>query len=89
MYTSLQQLLDDVTAAIHETCQGKVFALWGHSLGALLTYEAACLLKSKYDMEPVHVFVSGASAPHVGHFIYNLTLCKVTLNSTENIQKGF
>lgn len=64
MYTSLKQLLDEVTSAIHETCQGKMFALWGHSLGALLTYEAACLLKSRYNMEPAHIFVSGASAPH-------------------------
>lgn len=64
MYQSLQQLLDNVTDAIHSCCKGKPFAMWGHSLGGLLTYEAACLLKSRYNMEPAHLFVSGVSAPH-------------------------
>ncbi|XP_045205154.2 S-acyl fatty acid synthase thioesterase, medium chain-like [Mercenaria mercenaria] len=64
VYEMVEHLLDDITAAISVSCKGKPFALWGHSLGALLTYEAACHLKSKYNMEPVHIFLSGASAPH-------------------------
>jgi len=34
-------------------------------MGSYLTYETACLLKSKYNIEPSHMFVSGASSVHV------------------------
>lgn len=64
VYKSLETLLDDVTSAIHASCDGKPFALWGHSLGALNVYEVACRMKKRYNVEPVHMFVSGVSAPH-------------------------
>lgn len=40
------------------------FALFGHSMGALIAFELASQLRSK-GLEPVHVFVSGCKAPHL------------------------
>lgn len=39
------------------------FALYGHSLGAVLAYELACLLTHQHQLEPSIVFASGTSAP--------------------------
>jgi surfactin synthase thioesterase subunit len=42
------------------------FALFGHSMGALIAYEAARLLQQQSGQpEPLHVFVSAARAPHL------------------------
>ncbi len=42
----------------------KPFAFFGHSMGALLSYELACLLRQQ-GRSPVHLFVSGHGAPHL------------------------
>lgn len=43
----------------------KPFALFGHSMGALIAFELARRLQSRRKMEPLHLFVSGAGAPYV------------------------
>jgi medium-chain acyl-[acyl-carrier-protein] hydrolase len=40
------------------------FALFGHSLGALLAYELARCLRDTDRPGPVHLFASGSAAPH-------------------------
>jgi medium-chain acyl-[acyl-carrier-protein] hydrolase len=40
-------------------------AFFGHSMGALLAFEAARLLESQYKISPVLLMVAGARAPHV------------------------
>jgi surfactin synthase thioesterase subunit/phosphopantetheinyl transferase len=39
------------------------FAFFGHSMGALVAFEAARLLRREYGLAPVHLFVSGQGAP--------------------------
>lgn len=63
-YTRLSEVLDEVVPAIYHLCKDTQFAFWGHSAGALLSYEVALKLKSQYNIEPVKMFVSGVSAPH-------------------------
>lgn len=41
------------------------FALYGHSMGALLAYELARHLEAVANRSPVHLFVAGRQAPHV------------------------
>lgn len=41
----------------------KPFALFGHSMGALLTFELAHLLQRQYARPAAHLFVSGRNAP--------------------------
>jgi len=43
----------------------KPFAFFGHSMGAWISFELARRLQSKHRVEPLHLFVSGAGAPHV------------------------
>lgn len=42
------------------------FALFGHSLGALVAFEVARRLAATGGPEPEHLIVSGMSAPHIG-----------------------
>jgi medium-chain acyl-[acyl-carrier-protein] hydrolase len=41
------------------------FALFGHSMGALVCFELARYLRRAYGVAPVHLFVSGAPAPQL------------------------
>ncbi len=40
-------------------------AFFGHSLGAIVSYEAARALNSRSINQPIHLFVSGRSAPQI------------------------
>ncbi|RJO70060.1 thioesterase [Nocardia panacis] len=53
---TLEAALDQIHAAISTTLP---FALFGHSLGAVLAYEAA------HRRTPAHLFISGHRAPHL------------------------
>ena len=59
--------IDDIIAKLAEESRpylGTPFAIFGHSLGALIAFEFARQLRSM-DMAPVHLFMSGRHAPHV------------------------
>lgn len=43
----------------------KPFALFGHSVGALIGFELARHLRRRYGLETVHLFVSGRHAPQI------------------------
>lgn len=54
---------------------GRSFALFGHSMGGAIAFEAARRLRREHGVEPRHLFISGRRAPHLGHTrrpIYNL-----------------
>ena len=60
--------MDELTAAVAEAVRpllGTPFALFGHSMGALLAYELARELRRSGDPEPLRLFVSGLRAPHL------------------------
>jgi medium-chain acyl-[acyl-carrier-protein] hydrolase len=44
-------------------CSQEPFALFGHSLGAVLAFEMARRLEHEYGRPPAHLFVSGFGAP--------------------------
>jgi len=43
----------------------KPFAFFGHSMGAMISFELARLLRRERGIEPCHLFVSGRKAPQV------------------------
>lgn len=58
--------MDPLVAALTQGVAGwldRPFALFGHSLGALIAYELACRLRAEGRAEPLHLLVSGRPAP--------------------------
>ena len=47
------------------SCLDKPFALAGHSMGALISFELARYMRTHHRVEPIHLFVSGANPPHI------------------------
>ena len=41
------------------------FAFFGHSMGGLICFELAHLLKQEYDLSPIHLFISAGWSPHM------------------------
>ncbi len=63
----LHDRLDPLVAALADGLApyfDKPFAFFGHSMGALLSYELARLLRRR-GLSPVYLFVSGHGAPHL------------------------
>ena len=60
-----------LTTLIEATAEGllplldKPFAFFGHSMGAMISFELARLLRKEHGLMPLHLFVSGRRAPHV------------------------
>lgn len=46
------------------TWADRPFALFGHSMGAVIAFELARYLRREYDREATHLFVSACRAPH-------------------------
>lgn len=61
--TSLHDLVDELTTAL-EPWLDRPYALFGHSMGALIAYELARALDRRAMRAPSHLFVSGQAAPH-------------------------
>lgn len=61
-HTRLAPLLAELVAAIYPYLD-KPFALFGHSLGALIAFQLARQLRREYLIKPIYMFVSGRVAP--------------------------
>ncbi|XP_005081342.1 S-acyl fatty acid synthase thioesterase, medium chain [Mesocricetus auratus] len=62
--TDIYEIVDEIVTALLPIIQDKQFAFFGHSLGSYIAFLTALSLKEKHKMEPLHFFVSSASAPH-------------------------
>ncbi len=63
-FTRLEPLVEALAQALLPYLD-KPFALFGHSMGGLVSFELARLLRREYGLLPVHLFVSGRRAPQV------------------------
>ncbi|GHD88875.1 thioesterase II family protein [Streptomyces naganishii] len=65
-YDDMEPLAEAVADAL-TTSQLMVepYMLFGHSMGALLAYEVACVLRRRGAPAPRHLFVSASRAPHL------------------------
>ncbi|KAM9384231.1 S-acyl fatty acid synthase thioesterase, medium chain isoform 1-T2 [Pholidichthys leucotaenia] len=63
-FQNMQQIVEEVISVLLPTLKEKPFALFGHSFGAYTSLAVADALKKVHSIEPVHIFLSGASAPY-------------------------
>lgn len=72
--TDPRQLAAALADLIHAQDDGRPFALFGHSVGALLAYAATCRLRRTQRRLPVLLAVSAMLAPHARDAGYALGL---------------
>ena len=63
-FTSLDTLIEAAAEAIAPLLD-KPFALFGHSMGAMISFELARRLREQGRPQPAHLFVSGRQAPQL------------------------
>lgn len=63
-YRQIEPLVRAIAPALAPQL-GRPFAFFGHSMGALIAYDLARLLRREYALEPAQLFVSGCRAPHI------------------------
>jgi medium-chain acyl-[acyl-carrier-protein] hydrolase len=63
-FTQLEPLIQELTRVLLPYLD-KPFAFFGHSMGALVSFELARILRRDYGLSPVHLFVSGRRAPQL------------------------
>jgi medium-chain acyl-[acyl-carrier-protein] hydrolase len=70
-FKTLPLLIDALCCAI-EPHLNKPFALFGHSMGAIIGFELARMLRRKRRATPLHLFASGCGAPQIPRSSRNL-----------------
>jgi surfactin synthase thioesterase subunit len=63
-FTQLSPLVEALAQALAPLL-GKPFGFFGHSLGALVSFELARRIRRQYGVHPVRLFVSASRAPQV------------------------
>ncbi len=63
-YSRMEPLVEALAAALPPWLD-RPFALFGHSMGALVGFELVRYLRAAGSPQPFHLFVSGAHAPHL------------------------
>jgi medium-chain acyl-[acyl-carrier-protein] hydrolase len=63
-FTDLSSLIEVLAQALSSLLD-KPFAIFGHSLGALVGFELARQLRKQYGVSPAHLFVSAGCAPQI------------------------
>lgn len=66
LFTQLLPLIQALSQALLPLLD-KPFAFFGHSLGALVSFELARQLRRQYGVQPVRLFVSAGRAPQLPH----------------------
>lgn len=65
MYQDMQALLQDLLDQISPTLFQGPYAFFGHSMGGLIAYELALMIKAAGLPAPKHIFFSGRCAPGI------------------------
>jgi surfactin synthase thioesterase subunit len=63
-YTHVDPLVQALAEAIYPYLD-KPFAFFGHSMGAMISFELAHQLRSMYDKHPLHLYLAAHRAPHL------------------------
>lgn len=63
LYASMQEAVNGIYEQLESRFDEMPYALYGHSLGSYLAYELSRKLSGTRHNQPIHLFVSGRSAP--------------------------
>lgn len=63
-YRRLDEMVESLSHALLPLLD-RPFAFFGHSMGAMISFELARYLRRNHCLEPAHLFVSGRRAPHL------------------------
>lgn len=75
-YKSIADAVEDVYSMIKDELDKEPYAIFGHSMGSVIAYELGVKTMNLHPV-PVHIFVSGGTAPHARKKLkptYNLPL---------------
>ncbi|WP_078433802.1 thioesterase II family protein [Metabacillus halosaccharovorans] len=61
--SNFTSMMNDLAAQIKQYAKNKQYAIFGHSMGAVLAYELYYLLSEERFPQPRHLFLSGRPAP--------------------------
>jgi len=64
LYTKLEPLIEQLASHIAPYLD-RPFALFGHSMGAVIAFELARRVRLQHGVEPDHLFISAKNAPHL------------------------
>jgi len=64
-YTTINEAVEDLLPSIACNIEDADYAFFGHSMGALISYELVHCLLAKGFKQPCHMFFSGNIPPHV------------------------
>ncbi len=65
LISNFRTLLDYLENEVIKNISGsKTYAFFGHSLGAIIAFELALLLKKRHNYSPVSLYISASSPPH-------------------------
>jgi surfactin synthase thioesterase subunit len=65
-FTSVRNLSEHIAASM-EPLLDRPFAMFGHSLGAVIAFETIRVLRARGNADPRTLFVSASRAPHLPH----------------------
>lgn len=65
LYVDIKEAIEDVYRIVRPQLNGSQYALFGHSMGGMISYQLYQKLRVEKYQLPIHVFFSGRSAPHV------------------------
>src|SRR5215216_1925279 len=63
LFKRVEPLVKSMAEALRPHLQGS-YAFFGHSMGAIISFELAHLLRREHTHGPAHLFLSGRPAPH-------------------------
>lgn len=65
LYKNIPQAVDDVYERIKSSLDNVPYAIFGHSMGSIISYELYFKIIAMSHTPPVHLFVSGRDAPDI------------------------
>ena len=65
LYPNISEAVEDIFKLISKDIHQVPYAIFGHSMGAMLSYKLVQRIRDAGYIEPVHIFLSGRGAPGI------------------------